>query len=89
MYQVFQDNLPADCFSYSNIGKDWNNSKFNTFREAVSYAILWAFPYTLSDITVEVLNYYEDLFKKKDNKLNMSMAGDTFPVIMEIREIPS
>jgi len=40
MFQVFEDNKPADVTGYS-WAKSWKNSKFGTFKEAHEYANEW------------------------------------------------
>jgi len=46
LFQVFQNGKPADCFGYPEMDKSWNNSTFQTKREAEIYAFHWAYPYS-------------------------------------------
>lgn len=40
MYQVFDNNKPADCFHHDVHGT-WFKSKYETFAEAFEYATRW------------------------------------------------
>ena len=44
MFQVFDSGHPADCH-HCKVHSSWNNSKFNTFEEALKYARMWGAPY--------------------------------------------
>jgi len=79
MFQVFQDDKPADCFGYPSC-KDWKNSKFETLEDAIRYAYHWAYPLPEEEIDKLVRNYPLEVGVKH----NLSMSE--FPVIMEIRK---
>jgi len=40
MFQIFDNNKPADCHHHK-VHCTWGNSKFDTFEEAQEYARLW------------------------------------------------
>jgi hypothetical protein len=80
-YQVFQDGKPADNIGYPDI-KSWTNSKFETFEEAVLYALHWAYPQPIEELKDEV-PYFIDRFK--DGPVDCSTCE--CPVMMEIRKI--
>lgn len=84
MYQVYQDGKPADSTGYPEI-KSWPNSKFDTFVQAVTYAIRWAYPYKLSDITAQMIE--EVSFQFENNNFEVDMGMTEFPIMMSIREI--
>lgn len=44
MYQVLQNNIPADCFGYPEVNSSWNKSTFNTIEEANAYTYFWSMP---------------------------------------------
>lgn len=44
MFQVLNNNIPADCFGYPEINSSWNISKFDTLEEANAHAYHWAMP---------------------------------------------
>lgn len=85
MYQVFQDGKPADSFGYEDI-IGWSESKYDTLEQAVTHALLWAYPYSLSQITPSMLNYFVEQFQQNNYEVDMGMFKE-FPVIMSIREI--
>jgi hypothetical protein len=85
MYQVFQDGKQADSFGYPGLSASWSNSVFNTLPEAVTYAILWAYPYSLSDVDKDMLDFYITEFE--ENYFEVDMGMSEFPVIMSIKEI--
>lgn len=78
MFQVFDNNRPADSTSCSiKKGIGWDNSKFETFEAACAYAC---------DYTDRWLGFpNQNLFKLNENYI-YSGAGD-FVVIKEIKEL--
>jgi len=44
-FQVFENGKPCDATGFPNVHPSWNNSKFGTFNEALSYAWKWLAPY--------------------------------------------
>jgi len=83
-YQVFQDNEPADCFHQNNISRTWNNSIFDSFEEAIKYAIHWSYPYDSEEIEKVYNGYWKD---KVIVNIPVNMSICEFPVMMEVREI--
>jgi hypothetical protein len=71
MFQVFDNEKPADC-EHHNVNKSWSCSIFSSFKEARVYAKNW------------LGGSFEELAPKKPNvKINYSGYGDT----IEIREV--
>lgn len=81
-YQVLQGNLPADCFGFPDLHNSWNQSVFNTFEEANSYAYYWAYP--IDKTTAEVMAK-NDPFILNERK---NMSYNEHPVYMRIVEVP-
>ena len=53
MFQVYQDDKPADSKNYPSIqGFGWSNSTFENKREAEIYAFLWACPLSLEEAKI-------------------------------------
>ena len=40
MFQVFDNNKPADC-KHHKVDASWANSKFDTYAQAHEYALYW------------------------------------------------
>lgn len=77
MYQVFQEHTPCDTEGFPKIkkGNGWDNSKFETFDEAVEYAHKWAFPITF------------DLMKGYFTVMKLNTPAYIGGVMMEIRKV--
>ena len=78
MFQVFEDGKPADTQGYPIVrGSCWENSKFETFDEAVEYAHLWALPVSRGELN-------KMCFAKMELNKPISLGQGA---MMEIREV--
>lgn len=81
MYQVYQNDKPADKMNYPEVDKSWDNSVFEEFDDAVAYTLYWAYPFGLEECKQMVKHYKMEINVPKD----MSMTE--FPVMMCIKKI--
>ena len=73
LYQVFENDKPADCTGFPKMDQSWNNSTFKTLEEAKMYLLKW-------------LGAYGEFYKNGEIQVNQKIhyAGTTdFVVIKE------
>ena len=79
MYQVFQDNIPADGAHFNLKKPEWQKSIFNEKRDAEVYAYIWAYDVSIEDAK----KYAPNMEINKD--YNFSTCE--FPIYMKIKKI--
>lgn len=78
-YQVLQNGITADTKGYPEITLEcWNNSKFDTKREAEIYAYIWAYPVSVEE-AIEIAPEMEI-----NKEYDYSMGGYVSMSIIEV-----